>query len=55
MPHAADQRELVAFETHPRAASVSEPPTSELAADVARFDPQARGQAFDDHDQGATV
>ena len=55
MADPADQREVVTFEAHPRAAPVAEPAASELIGDVAGGHPQPRGQALDDHDECATV
>ena len=55
MPYPADQREVVALEAHARPAAVAEAPPGQLAGDVVGRHRQPRGQAFDDHDQGATV
>jgi hypothetical protein len=52
---AAEERDLVRFEAHARAAPVAEATPRELVRYVGRLDREARREPLDDHHQGAPV
>ena len=53
--HAADDRDLVLLELHPRAPAVAEAPTRQGVGDVVGGDPDMGRQALEDRDQGRAV